>query len=239
MKVDVPRKLKEAAQDERLGRAFLRNLRWPDGFVCPQCGHREGHEVVRGKFWACSAPHCRFRTCPRVGTFLEGSRKPIRLWLKALHLFLKSQRGLTAVELQKEMGCEISTPTAWAWLHHFRRSLRHDTALRRLIPKPSGPAIPRRAKAWGGTGFCRSAIAFLRSRFTPTERRVEAFAQWLLRVYGARVSAKHLEGYWLEFYLRAFREPDRACSFFSCLGSSPLFSVDVSSTPVLVRGRCP
>lgn len=193
--------LKAAIQDDAASRAFLRNVRWPNGFQCPSCGNKHGHEVVGGRFWSCSAHGCRYRTCLRVGTFLEGSRKPIRMWLKALHAFLDSERGLTAPQLQAAMNHQISLPTAWNWLQRFREILQNDPWIRR---SSLALRMPRRPKcsAWSTPKPNRSALSWHRSE-SFVSKAARPFAEWLLLVYSGRTSAKHLDTYWTEYRFRS------------------------------------
>lgn len=194
----------------------MRGLRWPKGFRCPACRHREGHEVVGGRFWACSSPGCRYRTCIRVDTFLEGSRKPIRLWLMALYAFLKAEQGITAVELRDHLKNRISAPTAWEWLRRFRLALRQDQALSRSL-LPLRRETRQQAAAWAGAPSTRSAISWLQSRQLPP-RKLNPFVDWLLVTYAGRVSSKHLDEYWLEFQFRTAAPPASYTErFFWCL----------------------
>lgn len=214
--------LRDALESEKASRAFLRGLRWPNGFKCPLCNHQEGRETWGGRFWTCAAPRCHFRTCIRVGTFLEGSRKPIRLWLKALHIFVESKHGLTASGLCAAMDEQISYPTAWAWLQKFRLSFHRDPFLRRSLPKSRSLASRQKAPAWSGSREGRSAISMLRAEAAPARARSQKITSWLLAVFRARVSSKHLGGYWLEFHFR--ESPSRASRLhrlLDCLGTAP------------------
>lgn len=220
-------RLQNVSTSEEASRAFLLKLRWPTGFRCPLCRHRSGREVSGGQFWVCGAPGCRYRTCTRVGTFLEGSRKPIQLYLKALHAFLETEQGITAPQLVRNLKGGISVPTAWAWLQRFRLALRDDAALRRsVIPQRS--MEQRNAAAWRGASPYRSAIAWLRSKPIPS-KKWDPFVGWLLEVYAGRVSSKHLESYWLEYRFRATGPPPfRSARFFKCLGKGRLPGSDAA-----------
>lgn len=208
--------LEAAIQNDAASRAFVRSLRWHEGFRCPDCGHQEGHEVVDGRFWACSAHGCRYRSCLRVGTFLEGSRKPIRLWLMALFAFLRADKGITAPQLVDELNGRITLPTAWDWLRRFRLVLHTDTRLRcfsfQLRPKKR-----QKTHACAGPPSHRSAISWVRSGRL-LGKKADAFSDWLLDVYVGRVSSKYLESYWLEFQFRAACTPVlRPKRFFECV----------------------
>ena len=39
---------------------YLAACRWPDGFVCPRCGHRRAYELPSRKSWQCVAVGTKF-----------------------------------------------------------------------------------------------------------------------------------------------------------------------------------
>lgn len=56
--------------------AAVFEARWPQGFLCPECGAR-GHScfLVEGRrYWQCA--HCRTQTALRSGTLFHASRLP-------------------------------------------------------------------------------------------------------------------------------------------------------------------
>ena len=55
---------REAFGTEEQCRAALLRLRWPDGFLCPCCGHR-GHCVLAGQRGSINATGTRSRHRPR------------------------------------------------------------------------------------------------------------------------------------------------------------------------------
>ena len=60
---------------------YLIALRWPDGFRCAACGH--------DRAWRTARPGLRCSRCQRevamlAGTVLEGTRKPLRWWFRAM-----------------------------------------------------------------------------------------------------------------------------------------------------------
>ena len=55
-------------------RAALVRLRWPGGFVCPCCGHRE-HCVLAGRgLYQCN--RCKKQTSPTAGTIFHATKLP-------------------------------------------------------------------------------------------------------------------------------------------------------------------
>ncbi|MCG6930642.1 MAG: transposase [Desulfofustis sp.] len=106
--------------DEQWCVGHLFNLRWPDGFVCPFCGHRE-RTVQPVRKITC-------RLCGRLstvtsGTLLHSSKKQLSLWFKAVWWLIHNVPDLTITLLQKELGF-ASYQTAWIWMGKLRLALQ-------------------------------------------------------------------------------------------------------------------
>ena len=75
---------REAFGAEEQCRSALSRLRWPDGFVCPACGHR-GHCVLAGRsLYQCN--RCKKQTSSTAGTIFHATKLPLTLWFAAVHL---------------------------------------------------------------------------------------------------------------------------------------------------------
>jgi hypothetical protein len=98
---------------------YLDWLRWPAGFVCPECGHPGGWLVADGRY-KCAA--CGKRTSVTAGTLFDRRRTPLTVWFAACWMFATAKDGVSALSLQRSL--EIgSYPTAWAMLHRLRQVL--------------------------------------------------------------------------------------------------------------------
>ena len=98
---------------------YLEWLRWPDGFVCPDCGHFGGWRLSDGRF-RCVA--CRSCTSVTAGTIFDRTRTPLTVWFTACWLFATQKDGVSAQSLQRAL--EIGAyQTAWAMLHRLRSVL--------------------------------------------------------------------------------------------------------------------
>ena len=98
---------------------YLEWLRWPDGFVCPRCGHAGGWAVGDGRY-KCAG--CGARTSVTAGTLFDRRRTPLTVWFTACWMFASQKDGVSALSLQRAL--EIgSYPTAWAMLHRLRSVL--------------------------------------------------------------------------------------------------------------------
>ena len=97
---------------------YLEWLRWPSGFVCPECG-QGGWRLGDGRF-ECSG--CGRRTSVTAGTIFDRTRTPLTVWFTACWQFAAAKDGISALSLQRSL--EIgSHQTAWAVLHRLRSVL--------------------------------------------------------------------------------------------------------------------
>jgi len=98
---------------------YLEWLRWPAGFVCPDCEHPGGWRLGDGRF-RCGG--CGERTSVTAGTIFDRTRTPLTVWFTACWLFATQKDGISAQSLQRTL--EIgSYQTAWAMLHRLRSVL--------------------------------------------------------------------------------------------------------------------
>jgi transposase-like protein len=98
---------------------YLQWLRWPDGFVCPRCGHVGGWALADGRF-RCAG--CAARTSPTAGTMFDRTRTPLTVWFTACWLFATQKDGFSALSLQRSLDIG-AYQTAWAMLHRVRSVL--------------------------------------------------------------------------------------------------------------------
>ena len=92
--------------------AFLANLRWPKGFVCPICGHRDAwiiHRQDRQDIDLYECKQCRRQTSVTAGTVFHRSKVPLPVWFLAIYLVAIDKRGDTALTLARELGVAYHT----------------------------------------------------------------------------------------------------------------------------------
>ncbi|MDP1691370.1 MAG: IS1595 family transposase [Burkholderiaceae bacterium] len=100
--------------------AYLEQLRWPSGFVCPACGVADDPgRTSRGRL-SCRA--CRYQCSVTAGTIFDKTRTPLRVWFAAAWYITSQKQGISALGLQRVLGL-TSYETAWAMLHRFRRAM--------------------------------------------------------------------------------------------------------------------
>jgi transposase-like protein len=98
---------------------YLCKLRWPDGFVCPRCGHRKAWLIDHGLHW-CSS--CDYKASVTAGTIFERTKKPLMVWFRVIWWVTGQKYGASAKGLQRMLGIG-SYETAWTWLHKLRRAM--------------------------------------------------------------------------------------------------------------------
>jgi transposase-like protein len=94
--------------------------RWPDGFCCRACGHRQAWRLGRRNIYECAA--CGQQHSLLKGTIFEQTKTGLAKWFLAIYLVSASKGGISALELQRQMGFG-SYQTAWTWLHKIRRAM--------------------------------------------------------------------------------------------------------------------
>ena len=103
-------------RDEQACIDYLFLLRWPEGFICPGCGHTEFWKSARD-LYLCQ--RCQKQTSVTSGTIFHGAKKPLIVWFKALWWFSTRKSGVNALTLQEFLGLG-SYRTAWCWLQKLR-----------------------------------------------------------------------------------------------------------------------
>lgn len=96
---------------------YLAKMKWPEGFCCRCCGHRE-HWISAKRIYICT--RCEAGYSLTAGTVMHGTKKPLTYWFKAMWWFTTRKSGVNAVNLKELLGLG-SYQTAWAWLHKLRR----------------------------------------------------------------------------------------------------------------------
>ena len=100
---------------------FLSNIRWPDGPVCVHCGSsRKIYTMDGGKLFKCA--DCRRQFSVRIGTIFEDSALPLRKWFMAIYLLMAHKKGISSIQLGKDIG--VSQRTAWFMLHRIRFAIK-------------------------------------------------------------------------------------------------------------------
>lgn len=109
----------EKFPDEASAIAYFEKVRWPNGVECPRCGSERTTPVKNRSRHHCNG--CGRQFSVRTGILLENSRIPVRKWLYAIYIFQIARKGISSVQLGKELG--ISQHSAWFMLHRLREAM--------------------------------------------------------------------------------------------------------------------
>lgn len=95
--------------------AALVAMRWPDGFVCPDCGCAQHCCFVREgrQYWQCNA--CRTQFSVTCGTVFQATKLPLSRWFLAMHLMTQAKNNVSALELKRHLG--VRYKAAWLMKH--------------------------------------------------------------------------------------------------------------------------
>jgi transposase-like protein len=116
---DLPSFLERFGTDDQC-RAYLIEARWPNGFRCAGCGHDRCHALRARLALECAA--CGKQHSYMAGTIFEQTKTGLARWFLAIWLVTSSKGGISAMELQRQMGFG-SYQTAWSWLHKIRKAM--------------------------------------------------------------------------------------------------------------------
>jgi transposase-like protein len=81
-----------------------------------------GGESMGAGWYHCGA--CRKKFTVRVGTIFERSHIPLHKWLYAMYLLVTARKGISSMQLAKEIG--VTQKTAWFLLGRIREACGND-----------------------------------------------------------------------------------------------------------------
>ena len=91
----------------------LYELRWPEGFQCPNCGYDKSCQLAHRKLQQCNK--CHHQTSLTAGTIFESTKLPLTTWFQGMYLISQDKKGISAMELRRHLG--ISYPAALRMKH--------------------------------------------------------------------------------------------------------------------------
>jgi transposase-like protein len=117
-------KLFELFPTENAARTHIEQRRWPEGVICPICQEtkRVHTRTDRKGFYYCNA--CEKDFTVRTGTIFERSHVPLQKWLFAMYLLTTARKGISSMQLSKEIG--VTQKTAWFLLSRIRETCQNE-----------------------------------------------------------------------------------------------------------------
>ena len=137
-------------------RAYLEELRWPNGVECPRCQSKKISRLKARKVFDCDV--CRYQFSATAGTIFHDSHLPLPKWFMAIFLISESKKGMSALQLKRLL--KVSYKTAWYLCHRIREAMRTDN------PEPMTGTVEadetyiggRRAYGAGNSRLTRAAV---------------------------------------------------------------------------------
>lgn len=108
--------LKQFGSDDQCLQHLFDN-RFGQGHTCTKC-EKESRwtRVTNEKAFACQ--WCGHHLYPMAGTIFQSSSTPLQMWFYAIFLFSKTRNGVSAKEIQRQLG--VTYKTAWRIGHKIR-----------------------------------------------------------------------------------------------------------------------
>ncbi len=102
--------------------AWLEQARWQGKPVCPHCHGTEQITRYTGKPFTYFHNACRKAFTVKTGSVMHSSKTPTVNWIIAMYAVLTARKGVSAMQLSKELGVQYRT--AWYLLHRVREACK-------------------------------------------------------------------------------------------------------------------
>ena len=98
---------------------YLVEIRWPDGFQCPHCGHDHGWYTASQ--WRYECANCYRQSTVKSGTLFHATKLPLTKWFWAIYWISSDKGGISALRLSKLIG--VSWRSAYRVLRVLRTAM--------------------------------------------------------------------------------------------------------------------
>ena len=112
-------KLIENFHSEDKCRAYLEELRWPDGVKCPRCSCDSTSKIKKRNVFECN--DCNYQFSVKSGTIFHDSHLPLWKWFLCIYMMIESKKGISANQISRSI--DVSYKTAWYLCHRIRKAL--------------------------------------------------------------------------------------------------------------------
>lgn len=146
-------------------RIILKNIRWPNGPVCPHCNgtsvtrlNSDPKKSTRDGVFQCN--ECREQFTVMVGTIMEGSHITLRQWVQAFHSMCSHRQGVSALQLKRSLGLG-SYRSAWHLAHRIRLAMRVEplaSSFKGTVDVDGTYVWPQKVKVKRGRGTGKKTI---------------------------------------------------------------------------------
>jgi hypothetical protein len=105
---------------------WLRHKLYPQKIYCTNCGKlTKFYRIKNRKVYGCDL--CGHQISPTANTIFDHSPTPLRLWFYAIYLMSTTRCGISAKQLQRELG--VTYKTAWRMFRQIRLMLGSESKL--------------------------------------------------------------------------------------------------------------
>ncbi len=104
---------------------YFEERRWQGRISCPFCGCDHNIMARKGRregYYRCRS--CKQEFTVRTGTIFERSHVPLNKWLYAMHIVVTAHKGISSMQLSKEI--DVTQKTAWFMLGRLRETCSGD-----------------------------------------------------------------------------------------------------------------
>lgn len=99
--------------------AELAKMRWPNGFICPNCGHDDGRQLAGRREIQCAL--CRHQSSVTAGTIFHRTHLPLTCWFWIIYQISHDKGGASATRLASQLNRPYKT--IWHVLHKIRHAM--------------------------------------------------------------------------------------------------------------------
>lgn len=109
-------------KDEKSCQLAFEEIRFRAGEYCPHCGFTSIYRFAGGKRYRCAG--CRKDFTIKTGTVFGESKIPLRKWFIAIYLLTSARKGISSVQLARQVG--VTQKTAWFMDHRIRKAMSQN-----------------------------------------------------------------------------------------------------------------
>ncbi len=131
---------------------YIFKYRYGNDYECPNCGKISWHKVKNRKVWACA--FCAYQIHPTAGTVFHKSSTDLVLWFFAIYKFSNSRNGVSAKELERDLG--VTYKTAWRIAKKIRSLMSSEGKLSGIVEVDEG--FIRTGNSRAKTGLSKTTV---------------------------------------------------------------------------------
>jgi transposase-like protein len=115
MEIRIPQNLiefEEAYATEEQCLEAIVAAKWPNGFVCSQCGGQKMWQLSQKRRVECS--QCHYRTSPFAGTLFHACKLPLKKLFRLIYLVVGEKDGMNNCALERQLTINRKTVQLWS-----------------------------------------------------------------------------------------------------------------------------